>query len=218
MNTDQNTITSIESQLKTIILEKYGSIRNFSKQSGIPYSTINNIFERGFDSLGIGTAIKICDCLNVDIDGVARGVLQYRMGREAPMVISSEEMLWLLYFRSLSDKEKDEKLNALPDDILPHLYWHIDTADNDVQNDTNPAKTEIRCKGVVSNYPEIKKWPQTAIKKNDINNSMPEDEMNVLNKYRKLHKKNKDSVLNFIEFSLAQQHENPKQNTKNNAG
>ena len=192
----QNTITSIESQLKTIILEKYGSIRNFSKQSGIPYSTINNIFERGFDSLGVGTAIKICDCLNVDIDGVARGVLQYRMQRETPMVISNEEMLWLLHFRSLSPEEKEKKIKEIPEDVLPHLYWGIEkVAANGQEIELSTIEEALlydrHCRGILLNKTK-KAHPQDECaienqKKNeilrqfaDILQKLPEDDQKKL--------------------------------------
>lgn len=58
----------IEIKLKDFILSKYKSIRIFSKESNIPYTTIVSILERGINRASINTIMQICDFLNIDID------------------------------------------------------------------------------------------------------------------------------------------------------
>ena len=58
----------IEIKLKDFILSKYKSIRIFSKESNIPYTTIVSILERGINRASINNIMQICDFLNIDID------------------------------------------------------------------------------------------------------------------------------------------------------
>jgi hypothetical protein len=64
---------TIETQLREYILSKYKSIRNFSINADIPYSTIENILKRGISNAGISTMLKICNFLDIDIEELANG-------------------------------------------------------------------------------------------------------------------------------------------------
>lgn len=52
--------------LKKEILRQYRSVRQFSLEMGIPYSTLVTALERGIDGMAYGTVIKICDKLNLN--------------------------------------------------------------------------------------------------------------------------------------------------------
>lgn len=67
---------SVEDKLKSYILQKYRSIREFSIESEIPYSTIDNIFKRGVLGGGMSTIMKICDCLEISIDSLSHGEIE----------------------------------------------------------------------------------------------------------------------------------------------
>ena len=54
-------------KLKKIILNKYSSIREFSKVVGIPSTTLTSSLDRGIGGMGLDRIIKICDTLNIDI-------------------------------------------------------------------------------------------------------------------------------------------------------
>lgn len=54
-------------KLKKIIIERYGSIRNFSKVVDIPPTTLIGALDRGIGGMAIDRVIKICDTLNIDI-------------------------------------------------------------------------------------------------------------------------------------------------------
>lgn len=52
--------------LKKEILRQYRSVRQFSLEMGIPYSTLVTALERGIDGMAYGTVIRICDKLSLN--------------------------------------------------------------------------------------------------------------------------------------------------------
>lgn len=62
---------TIENQLKNLICEKYGSMRNFARKIGISQSTLATILRRGVQNASISTVIKICDALGISVDALA---------------------------------------------------------------------------------------------------------------------------------------------------
>ena len=67
---------TVEEQLKSIILERYKSVRAFTLSIGIPYTTLDSVFKRGIQNAGIGTMLKVFDALNLDIESVETGKLK----------------------------------------------------------------------------------------------------------------------------------------------
>lgn len=57
-----------EDILKHQITAQYKNVSTFCEKTGIQESTVRNIFKRGFDGVGVRTAIKICHALSLDID------------------------------------------------------------------------------------------------------------------------------------------------------
>lgn len=53
--------------LKSYILEKYNSVREFTIKMGIPYTTIHSIFKRGVNNSSVSNINKICSALEIDI-------------------------------------------------------------------------------------------------------------------------------------------------------
>lgn len=60
----------LENKLKRLIIEKFGSVRQFSFSIGIPYTTIDSILKRGIDNSNVGNVIKICKALDISIDNL----------------------------------------------------------------------------------------------------------------------------------------------------
>lgn len=67
---------SIEHELKTLILEKYKSIRAFSINLELPNSTMDTILKRGISGTAISTVIKICNALEIDVNSLAEGKIK----------------------------------------------------------------------------------------------------------------------------------------------
>ncbi len=56
---------SITNLIKSEIQRQYKSLRQFSEQSGIPYSTLSNALTKGIGGTSYDTVVKICDLLNL---------------------------------------------------------------------------------------------------------------------------------------------------------
>ena len=62
-----------EDKLKELILNRYHSIREFTIENDIPYTTIHSIFKRGIGNSSVTNIIKICKALNISVDALADG-------------------------------------------------------------------------------------------------------------------------------------------------
>lgn len=96
-----------EDLLNDLITAKYGSILKFSKQTEIPYSTLRNIFVRGFDGIAVGTALRICNALQIDLESFMNGQVQVRPNPQ-------KEEAWSMYVQAV-DTPKEQKQNKLLD-------------------------------------------------------------------------------------------------------
>ena len=56
---------SITLLIKNEIKSQYKSIRKFSEESGIPYSTLSNALSKGVGGTSYDTVLKICQILNI---------------------------------------------------------------------------------------------------------------------------------------------------------
>lgn len=57
---------SRELKLRFMILDRYPSLREFSRQADIPYSTLMTVFKRGVAGAGFDLIMKICQALDID--------------------------------------------------------------------------------------------------------------------------------------------------------
>ena len=64
---------TIEEKLKALILKRYHSIREFTIDIGIPYTTMDSIFRRGIGNSSVSNVIKICKALKISADALADG-------------------------------------------------------------------------------------------------------------------------------------------------
>lgn len=62
---------SVEDNLKDLILERYGSMIEFSKKIGMANSTVATILNRGVHKASIANVIKICEELDISADALA---------------------------------------------------------------------------------------------------------------------------------------------------
>ncbi len=60
----------LEEQIKKLIIEKYGSVRQFALKIDVPGTTVSTILQRGIDNSNVGNVIKICKALNLSIDSL----------------------------------------------------------------------------------------------------------------------------------------------------
>lgn len=67
---------TIEMELKQYILSKYKSIRAFTQEAEIPYSTFDTMIKRGISGTGVNTVTKICKTLEIDLKSLADGKIE----------------------------------------------------------------------------------------------------------------------------------------------
>lgn len=58
----------LEEKIKNLIIEKYGSIRQFAIKIDVPYTTIDSILKRGIDNSNVSNVLKMCKALDISID------------------------------------------------------------------------------------------------------------------------------------------------------
>ena len=101
----------IEIALKQLILAKYRSIREFSIDVDLPYSTIDTILKRGILNASVNNVIKICKTLNISVDLLAQGIIgKYENSNTN---ISPEEQQLILAYRSADEIDKTIVRRAL---------------------------------------------------------------------------------------------------------
>lgn len=107
---------SIEEQLKSFVLSKYKSIREFSILVDMPYSTIDSIFKRGIGNAGVTNIITICNKLNLDVDKLAGGILKEKSeldNHACPTACTPKEQNIIEKYRVLDDRGKQTVCDAL---------------------------------------------------------------------------------------------------------
>lgn len=62
----------IEDELKNLILFKYGTVKDFSLATELPYGTVDTILRRGIHKASVTNIIKICQTLGISTDELAQ--------------------------------------------------------------------------------------------------------------------------------------------------
>lgn len=100
---------SIEEQLKNEILKQYGSVRAFTTELGISYSTLDSALKRGISNAGVSTMIRVFQALNLNIENIAQGDLFFsEENKTAPP--SKDETLVSL-FHCLNEEGQEQLLD-----------------------------------------------------------------------------------------------------------
>ena len=64
---------NVEERLKELIVNQYGTMKDFTDHIGVPNSTFANILRRGVKNANVLTIIKICQALGISTDDLAEG-------------------------------------------------------------------------------------------------------------------------------------------------
>ena len=86
---------NIENRLKSLILERYGSVREFTMSINMPYSTFDTILKRGIQNATVSNIIKICEALNISADALAKGEI-VRVSKVSPSLERSQDVSEIL--------------------------------------------------------------------------------------------------------------------------
>lgn len=98
---------SVESDLKNLIIERYGTVKAFSQSVGLPNSTLDSIFRRGVLKASVTNIIKICDELGISADGLGEGKIVARSGSlNRELVLTPGEAEAIKKYRALDERGK----------------------------------------------------------------------------------------------------------------
>lgn len=163
---------TIEDKLKCVILEKYKSIRAFTKIIDIPYSTIDTMFKRGINGTSVITIIKICKALNIDTDALFDNEI-----KDKQITVSNETS----YFSQNSLIKKynvlDEKGKHTVNTVLEMEYTRCENEQSIIGKDEQSATKENKNLVDLSELPDyvINDILQT-IQVIEFNKSQPKNE------------------------------------------
>lgn len=115
-----------EDMLRDYILSKYTNIAQFCKQADIPKPTMSNVFARGVDNCSIGTMIKICTTLGIDLTKLYKEgiIVKNTMGIED---VSAFDLILLTAYHEKKDVQN--AVNILLGVESP--LHHIESTDED---------------------------------------------------------------------------------------
>jgi hypothetical protein len=65
-----------EDLLKEFILSKYKSVREFTQDVNMPYSTVDSIFKRGIRNASVDNVLLICNHLHISADALVEGRIE----------------------------------------------------------------------------------------------------------------------------------------------
>lgn len=113
---------NIEDKLKSYILTKHKSLREFVKCTDLPYSTVDGILKRGIANSSIGNVIKICKALQISADELAnnRIVPVRKVGVCHTFITEIPNMV--KYMRNNPQEYSDLTINGEP---LTDEEWNI---------------------------------------------------------------------------------------------
>lgn len=66
-------MNELESKLKEIIIERYGSLKKFTEIIHMPWTTLDSILKRGIANSNISNILKITNELKIDTEKLAAG-------------------------------------------------------------------------------------------------------------------------------------------------
>lgn len=70
---------TVEMELKQLILNRYGSLSDFCKKIGLPWTTLDSILKRGVEKANIKNILKITTELGIDVESLASGKIVYNV-------------------------------------------------------------------------------------------------------------------------------------------
>jgi len=93
-------------RIKECISEKYPSVREFARQSGIPHGTIVSALNNGIEGMAWSKVIRMCDCLQIDC---------VTFEPVEPKALDDTHRRLLAYYDRLDDRKKEKVFEYIKD-------------------------------------------------------------------------------------------------------
>ncbi|MTP79863.1 hypothetical protein GMB70_14550 [Turicibacter sanguinis] len=97
----------VEAQLKELILSRYKSLRAFTIEIDIPYSTIDTMLKRGIGGASVTTVLKVCKALEIDADELSEGRITSKSNLMQSKIKEDDEEKILYLYRQLDSYGKE---------------------------------------------------------------------------------------------------------------
>jgi hypothetical protein len=121
-------------KLKNLIIDKYGSIREFSKIVGIPSTTLTSSLDKGIGGMAVDRVIKVCELLNIDIK-----TFEPLKVEETNTNLTNNETKLLESYNKLNDLGKNEATKRVSE--LTEITKYINN--DEISATTEKTATEI---------------------------------------------------------------------------
>lgn len=95
-------MNELETKLKEMIIENYGSMKKFCESIGMSWSTLDSILKRGVMNSNISNVISIASELCIDTESLAHGSIVPLGSRLPEPSLSPDEKRLVEYFRRLN--------------------------------------------------------------------------------------------------------------------
>ena len=100
---------NIEDELRNILIEKFGSVKEFSNIVKIPYTTIDSILKRGVEKSNVKNLNKITGKLGIDMPALLKGRIELVKFRDTIDELTLQEQQDLeKYIEFLKSQRKKE--------------------------------------------------------------------------------------------------------------
>ena len=84
---------SIEQKLQDLILERYSTMLEFSRQTGVPRSTLSSILKRGILNSTVSNVKLICQALSLNMDDLTDGRITSDVDASKPVAGNIDKSL-----------------------------------------------------------------------------------------------------------------------------
>ena len=84
---------TIEQRLQDLILERYSTMLEFSRQTGVPRSTLSSILKRGILNSTVSNVKLICEALSLSMDELTDGRITSDIDAPKPVVGNIDKSL-----------------------------------------------------------------------------------------------------------------------------
>lgn len=74
-------MNALEVELKSLIIEKYGSLKKFCEAIDMPWTTLDSILKRGVSNSNINNVLKITRELGIDAEKLVDGKIIYSINQ-----------------------------------------------------------------------------------------------------------------------------------------
>lgn len=114
---------SVEDKLREIINSRYGSVRQFAIQTGLPYTTVLSILDRGVLNAKALNVFKVCEELSIDAEALGDGqIIKTNSNNDISTIYSKLNPPRQRKVYNFAEHQLDEQNNNVQEETEIYLY------------------------------------------------------------------------------------------------